>query len=268
MNSPFFSVITIAYNSIQTIERTIQSVLNQTYVDFEYIIVDGGSTDGTIDVVKKYEQLFEGRLKWRSEPDKGIYDAMNKGIVRSTGNILGIVNSDDWLEPNALEIVYNSFKDNNSNLGCIYTGGIRFHSNSGWTKDLMPDINKFKSQTSLYIMAGIRHPATFVPKKVYDMIGCFDSSMRILADTDLMVWAYYSGVDFYPINSVLSNMADGGASNGRISLRISPHALADKKKMLARYNLNPIKYAYVLGRWKMMHYVRTFAKILKIYRVR
>lgn len=265
---PLFSVITIAYNSIQTIERTIQSVLNQTFSDFEYVIVDGGSTDETIDVIKKYEPLFDGRLKWKSEPDKGIYDAMNKGIQRSRGSIIGIVNSDDWLEPEALSIVYNTYQNNNLRLDCIYTGAIRFHSNNGWKKELMPDIQKFKSQANNYIMAGIRHPATFVPKAVYEKIGIFDSTMKILADTDLMVWAYYSNIDFIPINKVVSNMADGGASNGKIQLNVSKNALSDKKKMLSRYNLSPLKYAYVIGRWKMMHYIRTVSKILKLYRVR
>ena len=92
-----FSIITISFNSGKTIERTLCSVLNQTYYDYEYIIVDGGSKDETLDIIKRYEPMFEGRLKWKSEPDKGIYDAMNKGIMRSSGDIIGIVNSDDWL---------------------------------------------------------------------------------------------------------------------------------------------------------------------------
>ena len=89
-NNPRFSIVTVSYNSAKTIERTIKSVLNQTYKNFEYIIVDGASTDVTIDIVKNFEPLFEGRMKWQSEPDKGIYNAMNKGIQRATGTIVGI----------------------------------------------------------------------------------------------------------------------------------------------------------------------------------
>ena len=100
-----FSIITICFNSEKTIERTIKSVLTQTFADYEYIIVDGGSRDSTLDIVKKYEPLFEGRMKWKSESDRGIYDAMNKGIMRSSGTIIGIVNSDDWLDSEALDVV-------------------------------------------------------------------------------------------------------------------------------------------------------------------
>ena len=100
-----FSIITVCYNSEKTIRRTIESVLNQTCQDYEYIIVDGKSTDKTLDIVKEYEARFADKLKYISEPDTGIYNAMNKGIALSDGSIIGIVNSDDWLQPDALEIV-------------------------------------------------------------------------------------------------------------------------------------------------------------------
>ena len=119
---PQFSIITICFNSSATIERTIKSVLAQTFTDYEYIIVDGGSKDSTLDIVKKYEPLFEGRMKWKSEPDKGIYDAMNKGIMRSSGEIIGIVNSDDWLETNTLQILADEISLNQNLRNVILTG--------------------------------------------------------------------------------------------------------------------------------------------------
>ena len=79
-------------------------VLNQTYKNIEYIIIDGQSKDNTLNIIKEYEPKFEGRMKWITEPDKGIYDAMNKGIEKSNGEIIGIINSDDWYENNAVEI--------------------------------------------------------------------------------------------------------------------------------------------------------------------
>ena len=131
---PLFSVITITYNSEMTVERTLKSVLAQTFKDFEYIIVDGASKDGTMDIVRKYEPLFEGRMKWKSEPDKGIYNAMNKGIMRSTGEIIGIVNSDDWLEPNTLQILVDEISKDDSDRRKILTGEVLFHYDDGETQ--------------------------------------------------------------------------------------------------------------------------------------
>ena len=90
------SIITVTYNSCQTLGDAIESVLRQTYRDIEYIIVDGASTDDTQNVIRRYEDAFEGRMKWVSEKDRGIYDAMNKGIKMATGDVVGILNSDDY----------------------------------------------------------------------------------------------------------------------------------------------------------------------------
>ena len=89
------SIITVAYNSEKTIEETLRSVLNQTYANIEYIIVDGGSTDSTMSIVREHERKFDGRLRWSSEPDQGIYDAINKGIRMATGDVIGLLHSDD-----------------------------------------------------------------------------------------------------------------------------------------------------------------------------
>ena len=94
------SVITATYNSAITVRDTFESVLAQTYKDIEYIVVDGLSKDNTIDIVKEYEPKFEGRMRWISEKDKGIYDAMNKGISMATGDVVGILNSDDFYTSN------------------------------------------------------------------------------------------------------------------------------------------------------------------------
>ncbi len=105
-----FSIITVCYNSEKTIERTIKSVLNQTESNYEYIIVDGGSTDKTLDIVKNYEDAFNGRLKYISEKDNGIYDAMNKGIGMAKGELIGLINSDDYYELDALENIKKEYE--------------------------------------------------------------------------------------------------------------------------------------------------------------
>lgn len=89
------SIVTVSYNAAKTIEQTIKSVINQTYSNIEYIVIDGGSTDGTVDIIRKYEDRI---AYWVSEPDGGIFDAMNKGIKVATGEVVGIINSDDWYE--------------------------------------------------------------------------------------------------------------------------------------------------------------------------
>lgn len=241
---PQFSIITICYNSSATIERTIKSVLAQTFTDYEYIIVDGGSKDSTLDIVKKYEPLFEGRMKWKSEPDKGIYDAMNKGIERSSGIIIGIVNSDDWLEADALENVYNAFVENGKNLDTIYTGGIKFHSDSGIIV-LNPNLDKFRKSERKFAMAGIRHPATFIPKHVYDTNGIYDDRMKILADTDLVVRVSKAGCKFVAIDTPLSNMADGGISN-QLTWKTAKISFNDKKRMLSKYKMHVFDRYYLL----------------------
>lgn len=104
------SVITVCYNSIATLQDTLESILRQTYPDVESIVVDGASKDGTVELIEKYSHQFSGRMKWISEPDKGIYDAMNKGIGMATGDVIGFLNADDYYQDeNVLEAIAEAF---------------------------------------------------------------------------------------------------------------------------------------------------------------
>ena len=257
---PLFSIITICYNSAKTIERTIKSVLAQTFTDYEYLIVDGASKDNTLEIVDKYRNVFGDKLRVSSEPDKGIYDAMNKGIRAAKGRIIGIVNSDDWLEPDALQAVTSVYISHNKSESSIYTGGIMFHGKDNVSKILMPDMERFKHKAKSFQMAGIRHPATFVPKQVYNEVGLFDSQMVILADTDFILRCYYKGYDIVPINIVLSNMQDGGISN-QLSWKVARRSFNDKKKSLMKFEISPM-YRYYLLLYSMIIIVakRTFLK--------
>lgn len=244
-----FSIITICFNSEKTIERTIKSVLAQTYKDYEYIIVDGGSKDGTLDIVKRNEPLFEGRMKWKSESDKGIYNAMNKGIRMATGDIIGIVNSDDWLEINALDVVYKAFEANGQNTNALYCGGINYHHTNETISVLKANVKSFKRFAPLYIMYGIRHPATFVPRQIYETIGLFNEKMKLSADQDFILRCYYSkGVVFIEITNVLSNMSEGGISTegSKESLQKSK---ADRKEMLKCFNKKGLSYYWLYYSW-------------------
>lgn len=244
-NQLLFSVVTICYNSAQTIERTIKSVLAQTYTNFEYIIVDGGSTDSTLDIVKKYEPLFKGRLKWKSEPDHGIYDAMNKGILCAKGIIVGIVNSDDWLEADALANVEHAFKKNNCDEETIYCGNLIFHYLDGSKLKRVASRKRLKRSARTYDI-GVFHPATFVPKQIYMKLGIFDLQFKLNADVDFILRCYQNAVKFSFINAVLSNMSDGGATNsGNTSKEIADRKLVIKKHAKNKFDFYRVWYLYL-----------------------
>lgn len=257
------SIITITYNSEKTIERTLKSVLNQTYSDYEYIIVDGASKDGTMDIVRKYEPLFEGRMKWKSEPDTGIYNAMNKGIERSSGDIIGIVNSDDWLEADALEKVASVYEKNGRNNNAVYCGWINFHYDNGTNQIMKTSQTQLEARAKKCEMGGIRHPGTFVPKAVYDRIGTFDERIRIMADTDLILRMYHDGVKFCYTESVVSNMSDGGVSNGQLMKACPDYAL-----ILRKNNLSGFTYYKLYYTWCLKRFIKAYVPIslLKSYR--
>lgn len=247
---PLFSIITITYNSEKTIERTLKSVLAQTFKDFEYIIVDGASKDSTMDIVRKYEPLFEGRMKWKSEPDKGIYDAMNKGIERSSGTIIGIVNSDDWLEADALQVLVDELKKEPNLIHSILTGETRFHYKDGTTHHFATSREIYNHYSRIYRM-GLNHPATFVPKEIYDEIGLFDTKFRLYGDADFILRCYDNNVKVHFINKVLSNMADGGASNTRSRAEITDSILKYKKHIH-----NKIVLGYYCAKCILMWFIR------------
>ena len=250
--SCFFSIITIAYNSAQTIERTLKSVLAQTYTDYEYIIVDGASKDDTLKIVKQYEPLFEGRMKWISEPDKGIYDAMNKGILMSSGEIIGIVNSDDWLEPNTLQILVDEISKDSDNREKILTGEMLFHYEDGRTQHYPTSFERYEYFAKRYRM-GLNHPATFVPRVIYDRIGIFDDRFKLYADADFIIRCYEAGVGVHFINKVLSNMSDGGASNVRTKKELTDSLLKYKKHCKSR-----IEYAKYATKARVIWFLRGF----------
>ena len=193
-----FSIITISYNSESSIERTIKSVLSQSYKNYEYIVVDGGSIDKTIDIIKQYEPLFEGRMKWVSEPDKGIYNAMNKGVSRSDGDIIGIVNSDDWLEEESLQKIINVTETINDISNCIICGSLRFHYENGVKQVFISNRKRFEDGMKKHSFNhGAYHPSMFVGKNVYKSVGLFDENFKIAADIDFVVRCYQSGIKFY-----------------------------------------------------------------------
>lgn len=260
--APFFSLITVCFNSDATIERTIKSVLAQTFTAYEYIIVDGGSKDSTLEIVKKYEPMFEGRMKWQSEPDSGIYNAMNKGIKRSSGTIIGIVNSDDWLETDALEIVHETAVKGGFNNNEIFTGNLRFHYKLG--KSIVHKTSKERyNRLSRYYGMGLYHPATFVSRGVYESIGLYDENYKLCADTDFIIRCYKAGINVIFIDKIISNMMDGGASNNS-----SKKVLKDVLYKIRKHSKSRSEYIFLYAKcyvdW-ILHEI-TPNGVIEIYR--
>lgn len=195
------TIITVCFNSIKTIRHTFESVLGQTYPNIEYIVVDGFSSDGTVDIIKEYEPLFQGRMRWISEKDEGIYDAMNKGIKMATGELIGIINSDDYYEENAVEIMANAMTDEKYQI--LY-GAMRV-LREGEEDSISISSHKFLQ----YRM--IHHPACFVTKQVYDDFGCYDTTYLSVADYDFMLrMNKQKKIHFEPIYSLIANFTLGG----------------------------------------------------------
>lgn len=205
------SVITPCFNSEKTIERTLQCIQNQTYQNIEYIIIDGGSTDRTLDIIRQFQESALPNLILVSEKDQGIYDAMNKGIKIAKGKLIGIVNSDDYYQDNTVELaVSHCMQDNNYQV--IY----------GMQRSLIGEKEKtvFIHHHEFLKEQMITHPTCFVTKKTYDDLGVFNLQYRSSADYDLMLRFWESGkVVFTPIYEVMSNFQMGGMSGSQLGVR-------------------------------------------------
>ncbi len=199
------TIITVCLNSKKTIRDTIESVLGQTYKNIEYLIVDGGSTDGTLDIIREYEPRFGGRMRYISEKDKGIYDAMNKGLRMSRGSVIGIINSDDYYEKEAVERVMSYRWSGDPQV--VY-GYLRMFSRSGAARVWIESHENLPQRM-------IPHPACFVSRAAYEKYGLFLEWFRIAADYELMLRFYRAGVPFIMEPYVLTNFRMGGASHGK-----------------------------------------------------
>lgn len=195
------SIITVCFNSSKTIRKTFDSILRQTYPNIEYLVIDGKSSDGTIDIIREYEPLFQGRMKWISESDQGIYDAMNKGIGMVSGDLIGILNSDDYYEDDAVEIMVNAMTEERYQI--LY-GEIRT-----W-RDGKEEAVGLLTHTFLRDRM-IYHPACFVTKAVYRDFGGFDIQYPSVADYDFMLrMLEKKEVKFYPVYRLIANFTMGG----------------------------------------------------------
>lgn len=233
MNKPFISVITVCYNSDKTIRDTLESMLNQSYENYEYIIVDGKSTDKTIEILKKYEKKFNGKMRYISEKDNGIYDAMNKGIRLCKGDIIGIINSDDWYEYNALSIISSKYENQKSQV--IY-GMLR----------LVKDEKEYEVVVKNHEFIDermITHPTCFISKNIYDKYGMYDMDYKVSADYEFMLRIRdKEDIIFKQTYDIISNFRIGGASASEVGVQ-ETMKLKYKYKLISKreYTLKLLK---------------------------
>ena len=221
------SIITVAYNSEKTIAHTIESILAQTYTKIEYWIIDGKSSDGTVAVAEKYQVAMQEKgIDYHivSEPDHGIYDAMNKGIRLATGDIIGILNSDDWYEPVAVERAVETFCE----TGCeLMYADIRMYKTDGSTFIKKARLRNFQTSRDW------NHPTTFVKTELYQTYPFRD--LGIHDDYGFFLQMKSQKRKIVVVNEVLADFHMGGASNHK-DLKASIERIRDRYRYCYRIN--------------------------------
>ena len=252
-NQPLVSIITVVLNGERHIEDTIKSVLSQTYNNIEYIVVDGKSSDGTIDIVNKYSSSISHII---SEKDDGLYYAMNKGIKIASGEIIGIINSDDYYGHETVSIIVKKYRQYGKK--CIYHGSIAILN-----KQRIPKKNIKKNIKSLSFMRSgctIAHPSVFVPKYIYDNYGNFNTKYRIASDYDflLRLLKKYSIRHIY-INRCLAYFNTGGISSNITEVINESHSAR------LNNNLNFVESYFYFSRSYIYNYIKNTISSFKKY---
>ena len=256
MIPPNFSIITPTLNSEKTIGKTVNSVLSQSHKSFEYLIIDGSSSDDTLISI----ELNDQRLNIQSEEDNGIFDAMNKGISKSKGAILGIINSDDWYKPNTLEVVWKLFETTNAD---IVLAGVDIYENEVLIGSRLHSVEELKDHM-------VSHPAVFVKRSVYESIGAFNLDYKIASDYDFILRAMKHGYNFTAIHQPLAVYSLGGFSDSpenRIISIVETESIRFKNGFITRRHavFNFISYSIktILGRQGKLKMSIQFKETLK-----
>lgn len=249
-NNPLVSIITVCFNSEKTIKRTIESVLNQTYRNIEYIVIDGLSTDSTIDILNGYKSEFANRnidFKVVSEKDNGIYDAMNKAIKIAKGEWTGIINSDDWYEKNACELVVNNI---DSEIGLIYGICALYDLIQDETYSFV-GVMQHSPEAMYYLNKDMAHPAVFVNHSIYKQYQ-FSLEFKLASDVDFLMWVYSHGYKSKFVPNIISNFRCDGATGQQ-------KFLSSIENITVRYKYGRISKLFYLKR-KIVNLIKLFFK--------
>lgn len=212
------SIVTVAYNSAQTIADTLRSVLQQTYPDIEYWVIDGASRDNSVQVIREWEPLFQGRLHLISERDGGIYDAMNKGIRNTTGDIVGILNSDDFLtSPTVIQELVQAFTPQ---VDAVY-GDVHFVRATDLTRCVRYYSGRLYRPWLTRYGFMPPHPALYVRRSLFDRYGYYKTHFKISADFEFIARLFYCHhVPRRYLHLDVVTMRVGGASTESFSSRM------------------------------------------------
>lgn len=245
------SIVTVTYNSNKTLLSTFQSILKQTYSNIEYIIVDGLSNDNTVSIIKEYEARFKGRMKWVSEPDKGLYDAMSKGILMATGDIIGILNSDDFFTADdVLQKVSDAFLQNKE-LDAVY-GDVHFVHPDNLNKCVRYYSSKVFKRSLMKLGFMPAHPSFYIRRECFEKYGLYKTDYKIAADFEFLLRVIYKAkikTQYLPIDMV--TMRTGGASTSGIESykRIMKEHLRafHENDVYTNVGLLSLRYLYKIG---------------------
>lgn len=216
---PLVTIITVVYNGEAYLEETIQSVLQQSYDNVDYIIIDGGSTDRTIDIIKTYEDQVD---YWISEKDYGIYDAMNKGLTLAMGTFIAFLNADDWYDRHSVRHSIHTLKQTNSDYSI---GNIQKLPSKILVKPIIPLKPNLVYQEMMY-----PHPSAFIKLNVYKKVGLFDVRYKIAADYEMALRIHLQGFQATYTKHTIAFFREGGISAGKRSIKERLHVVLDYDK--------------------------------------
>ena len=228
-NNKLISIITIVRNGVEHIEQTIQSVISQKKVGIEYIIVDGNSTDGTLEIIEKYRSEIDIII---SETDNGIYDAINKGIRHATGCLIGIIHCGDFYAPDSLLKVYNKYKEAE---GDVFYGDIEIMEE--YKTDYILNYGKANHKLLIKRMS-IFHPSSFIKHSIYKSFGSYNQNYKSASDYDFFLRLFLQDYKFVYIPYRLAFFRSGGMSSNNFKLSLRENYQIRKKHLNAKKALS------------------------------
>lgn len=249
------SLITTTFNSDSTLRDTFQSVLLQSYTDIEYIVIDGLSMDRTVDIIKEYEPLFSGRMKWVSEKDNGLYDAMNKGVRMATGDVIGTLNSDDFFTSNSILKSVSEVMER-ENIDAVY-GDVHFVNSANLDKIIRYYSSRIFKRSLMKFGLMPAHPTFYCRKDCFERYGLYKTGYKICADFDLLLRFIYVNnmkTKYIPLDMV--TMRIGGASTNGIQSH-----LCIMREQLRSFKENKIKSNRLLLSLRYLYKLTEFIRI-------